>query len=91
MSAVLTLYVINLFDTKNVQNVWPQTGSADDDGFLGNPDTGGKLIEANGPQYVDFYRTLQLSYGRPSGALTFTDPYLYGPPRQIRLAVRLEY
>jgi hypothetical protein len=90
LSAVLTLYVVNLLDTKNVQNVFSTTGSADDDGYLSNPDVGGKLVEANGPQYADLYRALEISYGRPFGNFA-SDPYYYGPPRQIRLGIRLEY
>jgi hypothetical protein len=90
LSVTLFLYVINLFDTRNVENVWPKTGSADDDGWLGNPSTGAKDVETYGPLYADIYRALSLDYGQQYGAFN-TNPYFYGPPRQIRLGIRLQY
>jgi outer membrane receptor protein involved in Fe transport len=88
-SATVSLYVINLFDTRNVLNVWSQTGSADDDGFLSNPDQSGSYFSKYGQQFADVYRLINLSYVRPPAY--FNDPYLCGPPRQIRLGLRLEY
>jgi len=85
----ISLYVINLFDNRNVLNVWSRTGSADDDGYLSNPDLSAALIQKYGSQYADVYRLVNLSFLRPSGY--FNEPYLFGPPRQIRLGVRLEY
>jgi outer membrane receptor for Fe3+-dicitrate len=89
LSATLSLYVINLFDTRNVLNVWERTGSAEDDGYLSNPGLSGAMIEKYGPRYADVYRLVNLSYMKPYGY--FNDPYRYGPPRQIRLGLRLEY
>jgi outer membrane receptor protein involved in Fe transport len=90
LSSILTLYVINLLDTKNVQNVFRQTGSPDDDGYLSNPSLGGQLVADYGPRYAEFYRALSLSYARPDGNFA-ADPYMFGPPRQIRLGIKLEY
>jgi outer membrane receptor protein involved in Fe transport len=89
LRAVATLYVMNLFDTRNIQNVWPATGSPDDDGYLSNPALGGKLVETFGPAYADVRSALQ-AYSRTDGAFV-SDPYLYGPPRQIRVGIKLEY
>jgi len=90
LRTTLFLYIINLFDAKNVENVWPKTGSPNDDGWLSNPSTGGMDVENYGPIYADIYRALSIEYGRVWGAFNI-DPYFYGPPRQIRLGVRLEY
>ncbi len=89
LAATLSLYVINLFDTRNVLNVWSRTGSADDDGFLSNPDLSGAYIQKYGQQYADVYRLVKLSYARPAGYSN--DPYFYGPPRQIRIGLSVEY
>ncbi len=55
-------YVINLFDTENIQNVFLRTGAADDDGYLGDPNQGGKQIATFGPDYAAVYRALNLDY-----------------------------
>jgi hypothetical protein len=89
LSATLSVYVINLLDTRNVENVWMASGSPDDDGYLSNPATGGRLIELYGPQYEQMYRVINLDYARPYGA--FDNPYFYGTPRQIRVGLKLDY
>ncbi len=55
-------YVINLFDTENIQNVFLRTGAADDDGYLGDPNQGGKQIATFGPDYAAVYTALNLDY-----------------------------
>lgn len=90
------VWVINLLDTRNVQNVFLRTGSATDDGFLSNFDLGGQLAQQNGPDYVALYNAINIDYyqgyqnagGQSQGV---GSSFLYGPPRQIRLGVRLEY
>ena len=93
LNANLFIQVINLFDTKNVQNVFLRTGSTDDDGVLSNPSLGGALVNTYGPQYADVYRAINIDYyERYQNAIgLLTVPYFYGPPRQIRFGVRLEY
>jgi hypothetical protein len=88
LGATLYIYVINLFDTKNITNVYMLTGSPDEDGWLTDPTRGGKSVETYGPMYADIYRAMN-QYNRPVGY--FNDPYFYGTPRQIRLGLRLEY
>jgi len=91
------VYVINLFDTKNVQNVFLRTGSATDDGYLSAYDLGGQLAQQNGPDYVAMYNAINIDYfqsyqaagGQNQGASGSS--FLWGPPRQIRLGIRLEY
>ena len=91
------LYVINLFDTKNVQNVFLRTGSATDDGYLSDYNLGGQLAEKNGPEFVALYKAINIDYfqayqfagGQNQGASGSS--FLWGPPRQVRLGIKLEY
>jgi hypothetical protein len=89
----VSLYVINMFDTKNVENVFLRTGSTTDDGVLNNPAFGFPLIKTYGSQYANVYRAINIDYyQRYQGAVGLTTfPLFYGPPRQIRLGLRLEY
>jgi hypothetical protein len=85
--------VINLLDALNIQNVFLRTGSTNDDGYLSDPTLGGQLIERYGPQYEELYRAVYINYYEQyqnAPGLT-TVPYFYGPPRQLRLGLRLEY
>jgi hypothetical protein len=94
LGATLYLYVINVLDTKNIDNVFSSTGSPTDDGFLSNPETGGKLVQQYGERYEEIYRGYFLDYGVPSwySPLFFgQSPHYYGPPRQVRLGIKLEY
>jgi len=91
------VYVINILDTKNVQNVFLRTGSPTDDGYLSEYDLGGQLAEKNGPDYVALYNAINIDYfqayqaagGQNQGAAGSS--FMWGPPRQVRLGIRLEY
>ncbi len=88
--------VINLFDTDNVQNVFLRTGTHTDDGYLGDPNLGGTQVNTYGPDFAALYTALNLGYHQQwyaatTGAAYTTQPVIYGPPRQIRFGVRLEY
>lgn len=90
------LFVINLLDTENIQNVFLRTGTTDDDGFISDPKLGGTLVAANGPRYEELYRAINIDYyeqylSATSGAAFTTTPFFFGPPRQIRLGIKLEY
>jgi hypothetical protein len=93
LNANVFVYVINLFDAKNITNVFLRTGSTTDDGYLSDPALGGKLIETYGPQYEAMYRAVNIDYYQLYQTAPFlgTFPYFYGPPRQVRFGVRLEY
>jgi hypothetical protein len=88
-----SVFVINLFDTKNVQNVFLRTGTPTDDGYLSDPALGQPLMNTYGPQYANLYRAINIDYyERYLNAPSLnTFPYFYGPPRQIRFGLRLEY
>jgi outer membrane receptor protein involved in Fe transport len=82
------LLVINVLDTKNVQNVFLQTGTADDDGYLDTP-SGKNDVNTYGQQFAQFYRAfLANGYGFEQGLDVFQD--IWGPPRQYRLGLRVE-
>ncbi len=90
------VHVINLFDALNIENVFLRTGSVDDDGYLSDPSTGGQLVQTYGPEYEALYRALNIDYYQQwqyatTGAPYTTNPYFYGPPRQIRFGIRVEY
>jgi len=95
LGATIYLHVINLFDTRNVQNVFLRTGSADDDGVLTTPGLGLERALAN-PQFAQLYRAINLDYYEQwqlatTGPEYTTTPRFFGPPRQIRLGIRFEY
>jgi len=96
LNANVYFYVINIFDRKNIENVFLRTGSTTDDGYLSDPALGGKLIETYGAEYEKLYRAINLDYYEQwqvasTGAPFTTTPFFYGTPRQIRFGIRLEY
>ena len=60
VAVTLFAYVNNLFDVKNVINVYSRSGNAYDDGFLTNPELSSEIVAANGQTYVDLYRNVNL-------------------------------
>ena len=60
VGVTLFAYVSNLFDTKNVINVYSRSGNAYDDGFLTDPALSTEIVAANGQDYVDLYRNVNL-------------------------------
>ncbi|MBI4417378.1 MAG: TonB-dependent receptor [Ignavibacteriales bacterium] len=79
------LNVLNVFDSKRVQNVFPTTGTPEDDGFLSTPLA---VAYRDIPNYVDMYRTLNLDnryfYLRAGGQ------DVYGAPREVRVGLKVE-
>ncbi len=81
LSADIFIQVINLLNTKNVEDVFSNTGSASTNGYLTDPNlTGYEAAAKYGSQYSQLYQAFALDY---SGLL--------GVPRQIRLGIRLQY
>ncbi|MBI5474392.1 MAG: TonB-dependent receptor [Ignavibacteriae bacterium] len=93
LDANFFLYVINLLDNRNIQNVFLRTGTTDDDGYLSNPTLGQPLINNYGPRFASLYKAINVDYyeAYQNAAFLNTVPYFFGPPRQVRFGVRLEY
>lgn len=91
------VHVTNLLNSKQILNVYPTTGLAEDDGWLNNPLATNYLTI---PQYAEFYRAINLENrwswvglperGQTLGTATGFVNDIYGIPRQIRLGARLE-
>ncbi len=79
LDANIYLWFTNLLNTRNVTNgVYQGTGQPDNDGYLST--SGGQVWAANnGESAVDLYKYLEDNLG------------FYGPPRQVRLGLRLNF
>ena len=78
VGVTLFAYVNNLFDTRNVINVYSRSGNAYDDGFLTDPALSSEIVAGNGQTYVDLYRNVNLEnrqhYMRDFGQDVFAAP-----------------
>jgi outer membrane receptor protein involved in Fe transport len=88
LDANFYVYVQNVFNTRNVINVYRRTGNAEDDGFLTNPDLSSQIVSNLGPQYVELFKAINLENGQHYRRVTGND--LWGSPRQIRFGMKLE-
>ncbi|OGU53916.1 MAG: hypothetical protein A2V66_17100 [Ignavibacteria bacterium RBG_13_36_8] len=96
LSANVYVYVINIFDALNQFNVFGRTGSTEDDGYITQPAIQENLVANYGESYLDLYNAIQIDYQRGYGGggsafVPAESGFLYGPPRQIRFGIRLEY
>jgi len=82
VNADIYIYVQNILGTNNIVNVFRKTGSATDDGWLGLP--GGIADVASWGADAGTYKQLY-------NQIINVDANNFGPPRQIRLGIRLEY
>ena len=83
------VYVQNLFNRRNVINVYNRTGNAQDDGFLTNPELSGKIVEASGGElYRQLYEQINLVNRQHYWFTEGGD--LYGEPRQLRFGLKYE-
>lgn len=90
LSATLYARINNLLNTRNVINVYQRTGSAEDDGFLSNPDLSASFISSNGEQqYIDLYRAINLENGQAYWDVL--GKQLWGNPRQIFFGIKFNY
>lgn len=84
------VYVSNLLNTKNVLNVYDYTGNAYSDGFL-NSSEGQQIIanERYTERFADLYRAL--NYENRHAALAVYGFDLFGPPRQLRAGITVNF
>lgn len=80
LSANVYVKVLNLFDTRNVEEVYVRTGTAEDDGYIYDPNDGELRSQQFGPNFTNLYKSVIIDYNG-----------FYGDARQILLGVRLEY
>ena len=79
---VIEVYIqaLNLMDALNVLNVYPYTGTAEDDGYLASPQGQAALaFQTNAQSYADLYN------------VSMQNPGLYTLPRRLRLGVRVGF
>lgn len=86
LSANIYILVLNVLDTKNVTDVFIQTGSTND-GYLASEE-GRTRIESWRSTYGDKYAQ---NYIDLYNAINNTNANIYGTPRQIRLGIQLDY
>ncbi|MCI0705913.1 MAG: TonB-dependent receptor [Ignavibacteriae bacterium] len=84
-TAELYVNVLNLFDTKHVDNIFPNTGTPTDDGWLRSPLARSYVATEN---YADFYRAVNIDNRHAYIGATGND--IFGTPRQIRVGLKLE-
>lgn len=90
MNANVFVTVTNLFNRKNVINVYELTGNAADDGFLSDPVRSGANVANNGgDEYIDMYTAINLVNGQAYWDRIGRE--LYGTPRQINVGFRLSF
>ena len=90
----LYVYVQNLLNTKNVDNVYLATGNAYNDGFLQSADAQNLIVNPSnaanyGQKYADLYQIINLQNRQNTLAGTATD--LFSAPRQIRVGLLINY
>lgn len=90
LSANVYAIVNNVFNRKNVINVYQLTGSAGDDGYISDPDRYETNANANGGQdYVDMYNAINIENGQSYWNLVGDE--LYGQPRQIFVGIKVNF
>jgi outer membrane receptor for ferrienterochelin and colicin len=79
----------NLFNRKNVINVYRRTGTATDDGFLTTPELSEQIVAARGDAFVDMFEKINLQNREHYWANQGGD--LFSEPRQIHLGFSLDF
>lgn len=91
LGATVYMRVTNLLNTKNVINVYQLTGSADDDGFISNPELSSSFVNSpnRGEQYVALYHAINTVNGQ--AYWDSIGKQLWDHPRQIFFGIKLNY
>ena len=87
----VTLYLraMNLFNRKNVINVYRRTGNTSDDGFLNSPELSQQIVAARGEEYVDMFEKINLQNRQHYWTNQGGD--LFDEPRQVRIGLSLDF
>jgi outer membrane receptor protein involved in Fe transport len=78
--------MLNVLNTKHVLNVYPTTGNASTDGWLGSDRVPPEL---NVPLYDEFYQAINLNNRWAYMGATGND--IYGSPRQFRIGLTMHF
>jgi len=84
----LFLKILNLFNTKNVINVYEQTGTASYDGVM-DPQRTEWLTDYYGDKIYDLYNAINTENGQ--AYWDYLGKQLYGQPRQILFGINVSY
>lgn len=87
--ATIFVLVNNLFDRRNVQNVYPLTGSAEDDGLISDPAQVEQMIKSNGEMWKELYQAINIENGQSYWNVAGRE--LWGNPRQIHFGLEVEF
>lgn len=82
MSGTFEVYlqIQNLLDARNVLNVYPYTGSPEDDGYLTSPQgEAATLFQTNAQSYIDLYN------------VSMANPGNFTLPRRMRLGIKIGF
>ena len=91
LNASVYVYVSNLFNRRNVLNVYNRTGDAYDDGFLSDPSLSEKVVEGLGENFVPLYKAINLENRQHWFAVNGLDADIFGLPRQIRFGMMFNF
>jgi len=80
----------NLLNTKNVLNVYPLTGQAQNDGLISNPEQVEKFKDSYGEKWEKMYRAINITNGQAYWDKTEGDE-LFSTPRQIKAGIRINF
>jgi len=81
--------VLNLFNTRQVENVYPYSGSAQTDGMIGDSYRNRSWLDYVGEEGIGIYNAINTTNGQSYWDLTGNE--LYRSPRQIFFGVKVEY
>jgi outer membrane receptor protein involved in Fe transport len=80
------IWVINVLDTRNVENVFNTSGSATDNGYLATEEGQNRI--KNYAQYGEIYQQLYRDFYYQTN---IQNAGLYGTPRQVRFGMRVDF
>ena len=81
--------ILNLFNSKNVENVYPYSGTAETDGMINDPHRTATMMEVYGEKGREIYHAINTHNGQ--SYWDYTGNQLYGHPRQIIFGLTLSY
>ncbi len=86
----ITIYarILNVLNARNVVNVFPSTGSDQDDGVI-NRSTYQQWLNEYGPDFAKLYRAIKIDNGGSYFSMVGKD--LWGHPRQILIGLKIQY